>query len=664
MTREAYAPARTLGALELFITVLTILIALAAQAQQADTSHPSVVKSSASGANNAQPTSLARARGNAGTVLDSDPIAFLSAVTYSSGGVYSYSVAVADVNGDGKPDLLVASCSPGSSCGGNEGVVGVLLGNGDGTFQPAVTYYAGGNESTSVAVGDLNGDGKPDLVVANSYVSDNIGVLLGAGDGTFTLFNTFSSGGGDPWSVRIADLNRDGKPDILEAVDSSCESCAGALGVLLGNGAGNFAPAVLYGSGGYGTVALAVGDFNGDGKLDVAVANPCGVEGDCSGQGTIGVLLGNGDGSFQPAVSYGSGGVGLTINSLAVADVNGDGIPDLLVANSNCINGDGCKHGTIGVLLGNGDGTFQTPLLFDTGAYDTPSVAVADLNGDGIPDLVAVNFCSTKRCHNTGSGSVSIMQGNGDGSFQAPTIYSSDGYWGAFSPAIADVNGDGKPDVIVVNLEGEGKPTFDGSVGVLLNNTGNVAGTTTTLTSSLNPSFYGQTVVFTAQVSATTGTPTGTVVFKNGPTTLGSGTLANGVTSISVASLPKGRRSITAAYQGSSTFAPSTSAPLIQFVLGKPAPSKTVVTTSGSPSQPGQRVTFTATVTSTDGAIPNGETVTFYDNGAGIGTGTTAGGVATFTTSTLSSGKHTIKGTYAGDATFKSSSGTVKQAVE
>lgn len=149
---------------------------------------------------------------------------FATAVTYDSGGLAPYSVAVADVNGDGKPDLLVANFCPSNSSGGCNnpaGVVAVLLGNGDGTFQTPVTYGAGGWETYSVAVADVNGDGKPDLLVASACASGGsdgctssvgaVGVLLGNGDGTFQTAVTYSSGGYEATSVAVADVNGVGR---------------------------------------------------------------------------------------------------------------------------------------------------------------------------------------------------------------------------------------------------------------------------------------------------------------------------------------------------------------------------------------------------------------------------------------------------------------------
>ena len=138
---------------------------------------------------------------------------------YASGGNLAPSVAVADVNGDAKPDLLVANQCAGSSCGGSTGIVGVLLGNGDGTFQAAVSYESGGQNAYSVAVNDVDGDGKPDLVVANYCTRGGCGdgtvaVLLGSGDGTFRPPVSYDSGGAHAFSVAVKDVNGDGKPDL------------------------------------------------------------------------------------------------------------------------------------------------------------------------------------------------------------------------------------------------------------------------------------------------------------------------------------------------------------------------------------------------------------------------------------------------------------------
>jgi hypothetical protein len=388
-------------------------------------------------------------------------------VTYETGGEQASSVAVADVNGDGKPDLVVTNCGGcyGPPRIGHGGSVGVLLGNGDGTFQPATTYDSGGAVPVFVAVADVNDDGKPDLVVVNRN-SNDIGVLLGNGDGTFQPAVTYGSGSGSPLLVAVADVNGDGKPDLLVAHFCGGTNCDGLVGVLLGNGDGTFQLAVTYSSGGEYASAVAVADVNGDGKPDVLVTTN--VYTCCTPGGAVGVLLGNGDGTFQPAVTYHSGQIFIPPASsrLAVADVNGDGKPDLIVEDTECCNS---ANGAVSVLLGNGDGTFKPVVTYKSGAggWGT-SVAVADVNGDGKPDIVATDQCAGANCINNGL--VAVLLGNGDGTFQAAQTYSAGGFI-TNSVAVADVNGDGKPDLVVANLCADDTIYCNRtSVGVLLNN--------------------------------------------------------------------------------------------------------------------------------------------------------------------------------------------------
>jgi hypothetical protein len=399
---------------------------------------------------------------------------FQAAVAYSSGGNRASSVALADVNADGKLDIVVTNaCASGNSyCGGGEtGVVAVLLGNGDGTFKPAATYGSGGVDATSVAVADVNRDGKPDLVVANAedptYSTGLVSVLLGNGDGTFQAAVSYDSGGYSATSVAVADLIGNGTLDLVVAQCESSVFCIGAVGVLLGNGNGTFQPAVTYSLNGLEPNSVAIGDVNGDGKPDVVVAMESAIS---NGNGGVGVLLGNGDGTLQTAVIYDSGG--FQAQSVAVADVNRDGIPDLLVANcggSEEACGDG-NNAAVGVLLGVGNGTFQTAVTYASGGYDGTSVAVNDVNGDGDPDLLVVNLgaCSgiDALCLD---GAVSVLLGNGHGTFRAAPIYGSGGS-PTFSVATADVNGDGKPDLVTALGCANTGDCADGAVGVRLGN--------------------------------------------------------------------------------------------------------------------------------------------------------------------------------------------------
>src|SRR3989454_5089613 len=290
----------------------------------------------APGASTLQTNSLADPRTAAtlatGTSLSASTM-FLEAPVFSSGGYSANSVAVADVNGDGKLDLLVANFCTATPCGG-DGTVGVLLGNGDGTFQPAVTYDSGGQNTVSIAVADVNSDGKPDAVVTDNCVTSTcdagaVGVLLGNGDGTFQAAVNYTSGGLSPSSVVVGDVNGDGKPDLLvgNIYMGNGNYSRGSVGLLLGNGDGTFLGPVSFDSGGEYAYGVAVGDINGDGKLDLFVANFC-ADSTCA-SGGVAVFLGKGDGSFQPVVTYGSGG--LNSYSVAVGDVNADGKPDLLI---------------------------------------------------------------------------------------------------------------------------------------------------------------------------------------------------------------------------------------------------------------------------------------------------------------------------------------------
>jgi hypothetical protein len=499
---------------------------------------------------------------------------FAVPVTYNSGGWSTASVVVADVNGDGKPDIVVANhCVTYGAC--PKGAVGVLLGNGDGTFQTAVTYESGGGDSFSVAVADVNGDGKPDIVVTSECASGCIspgvvGVLLGNGDGTFQPVATYGSGGYYALSVAISDVNGDGKPDIVVANEcTSGGNCNGSIGVLLNNGDGTFQTAVTYDSGGIFTVAIAVADVNGDGKPDIVTASECvntvSPPTDCStSNGSVGVLLGNGDGTFQTAVSYGAGGYGPV--SVAVSDVNRDGKPDVVVGNTcSTLQDNSCSGtGTVGVLLGNGDGTFQTAVTYGSGGYGTGGLAIADMNGDGKRDILVASDCSSSNC--TGNGVVGVLLGNGDGTFQTAAIFGSGGP-GARSVAAADVNGDGKPD-LVVSTAGS---TSNGSVSVRINTS--TTPTTTALMSSVNPSNFGEAVTFTATVTAHPGfykgPPAGTASFYAGTTNLGNSNLnSSGVATLTISTLAVGTHKITAKYNGSTDFVSSTSSALSQLVQG------------------------------------------------------------------------------------------------
>jgi hypothetical protein len=342
---------------------------------------------------------------------------FSTALTYSTGN-YPEAIAVGDFNGDGIPDIAVANAFSAS--------VSILLGNGDGTFRAGTTLQTGG-EPIAVAVGDFNGDGKLDLAVADFYGND-VMIFAGNSDGTFTRLGTLNAGLA-PISIAVADLNGDSKLDLAVANGTYGSTTGQTVTVALGNGDGSFRSPVSYPTGPspYGVV---IADFNGDGKPDLAVAN-----GDSY---TVSVLLGNGDGTFAPAVNYATH---YYPDGLAVGDFNGDGKLDLVVVND--------FSNDVSIFLGRGDGTFNPATNVAAGSGPA-SVVIADFNGDGLADLVIAN-----RFDNT----LVLLLGNGNGTFQAPLVYSVGGQPEAV--VAKDLNGDGKPDLIVTSAA-------DNTVSVLL----------------------------------------------------------------------------------------------------------------------------------------------------------------------------------------------------
>jgi len=339
------------------------------------------------------------------------PLSFAAAVNYAAG-ANPYSVAVGDFNADGRPDLAVANVSSNN--------VSILLGNGGagGTFQPAVNY-AVGSSPRSVAVGDFNADGRPDLAVAN-LTSNTVSILTGNGGvgGTFQPAMNYAVGS-NPFSVAVGDFNADGRPDLAVANFSTNNAS-----VLLGNADGTFQGAVNYAVGTFPR-SIGVGDFNADGRPDLAVANI-----NAAGPGTVSILSGNGNGTFATAVNY---GVGNNPQSLAVGDFNADGRPDLAVPNRDSNN--------VSIRLGNAAGTFQPMVNYVVGTSPI-SVAVGDFNGDGRPDLAVAN---------QGTDTVSILLGSGGGGgmFQPAVNYAA--AVGPFAVALGDFNADGRPDLAVAN---------------------------------------------------------------------------------------------------------------------------------------------------------------------------------------------------------------------
>ena len=370
---------------------------------------------------------------------------FRSRVNYGVGGGGPLSLVIGDVSGDGKPDLLTSNLGGATP---NSGSVSVLIANVDGTFQ-ATRDYSVGREPFSVAIADLDGDGKLDVATAN-WDQNNVSILYGNGDCSLQDRIDLATDYNPIW-MKVSDLNGDGRPDLVVLNDYSNASVflssgprafqarvdyslparrfvigdvngdqkvdlVTADGALLGNGDGTFGARLDYTTGD-GAFALAMGDLNGDQKPDIVATHFSGV---------LSILLGNGDGTFRASVDY---GIPMGASSVSISDLNGDGKPDLLTGSFS--------SGGLSVLLGNGDGTFQTRTDYSTGR-GYRSVAVGDLDGDGKPDLATV-----------GQSGVSVFLGSGDGSFGAPGAYAAG--WAPSDVAISDLDRDGKPDLVIPN---------------------------------------------------------------------------------------------------------------------------------------------------------------------------------------------------------------------
>lgn len=271
---------------------------------------------------------------------------------------------VADFNGDGKLDIAVHCPN----------FVSVYLGNGDGTFQaPIDSPLTRALSGFQIAAADLNGDGKLDLVIGyQDPNTSSVSVLLGNGDGTFQAQVDYPAGF-EPGAIAIADLNRDGKLDIVTA--NFGQFSGNTVSVLLGNGDGTFQPPVQYPTS-QGPLSVIAADFNGDGILDLAVDSSCGSGSRCGYPGEISILLGNGDGTFQPHVDYPADAFPYTVTA---GDLTANGVLDLAVTDLD--------YSELSILLGNGNGTFGSATTFHT-SNRAVGVALGDLNGDGALDVV------------------------------------------------------------------------------------------------------------------------------------------------------------------------------------------------------------------------------------------------------------------------------------
>jgi Bacterial Ig-like domain (group 3)/FG-GAP-like repeat/Abnormal spindle-like microcephaly-assoc'd, ASPM-SPD-2-Hydin len=474
------------------------------------------------------------------------------------------SISLADCNGDGNLDTVSAN--------GILSEIDVALGNGNGTLLQDTFTALPGESSLGVVVADNNKDGIPD-VIAPEYSANTLDVYLGNGDGTFQTPHKYPAGTG-PRNPAMADFNHDGILDFAVLNCPSFGSVSCSLAVLLGNADGSFqAPAFTSFVGTGETLDLYAGDLNGDGYADIVLPNYT--------TNTLDVVLGNGDGTFQPAVSY---AVESRVFRAALGDFNQDGHRDVAVG-----GGGGTGKGYVDIFLGKGDGTFLPPTTVPL-SFDAAGIAAGDLNGDGKMDIVV----------SIGE-QVQVILGNGDGTFTIAGIFAAPA--DSQNIAMGDVNGDGKVDVVTAGgllvgaLLGNGDGTLQpstlyrvagestqlavadfnrdgasdivyslGGFGVVLND----AGTTLAASSTPNPSTLQQTVTLTATVTPTFAgmqTPTGSVKFQDGTTVLGTASVSNGQAVLYTTFTTAGTHTITPSYSGDSHYNPHTGTSIGQSVL-------------------------------------------------------------------------------------------------
>ena len=666
---------------------------------------------------------------------------FNGPTTLSTTGAAASSYAVGDFNGDGKADLafvinsLTTVPASGFPTIFPSPVYFIALSNGDGTFSapvattfPQIAPASGFDISLSVgnlSVGDFNHDGRNDLVftftevaggsgpIPNPY-NQGLAVLPGMGDGTFqspVLTITNNSNSAPTFLtlntiVSTTDINKDGNNDLLSvtATGTASTGFGSDLQIFLSNGDGTFTPSNLVTApnpGIIGTVPCALADLNGDNKLDLICTGET-----TSSQAQFSVSLGNGDGTFASPTIYNlTGGDTIRNSSVAIADFDGDGKLDLALINPNAASGifSGKGDGTFNSVVSNGT-SFPSDLLNLAIGNTTGGEAIAiDLNKDGKPDILSGNCL----LFNTYASAPTIVtQFNTTTNITTSATSIAQGSSVTFTASVAAASGSsGTPTGSVLFADGDltigsapvdsaGKATFTttalaagahsitagyggsssllGSVSSTVTVTVSPAtpgvATSTNLAVSATNAVAGTSITFTASVAPASGTavPTGSVTFADSGTTLGTGTLdATGKTSFSTIALAVGSHSITASYAGATTptaFSNSASSAVSVTITAPPIISTTTTVTSSAvngTAVTGTSITFTAVVHPASGATSPTGTVTFSDGSITVGTGTLASGQATFTTSTLAVGTHTISAAYGGSSSFSSSSGNV-----
>ena len=321
-------------------------------------------------------------------------------------------VAIGDLNGDGKPDLAVANGTVDTEDEDAVGTVSIRLNRGDGTFKPRRDYNAGPGPA-AIAIGDLNGDSKPDLAVADW--DGAVATLFNNGDATFRVEHDYATGDRTT-SIAIGDLNGDGALDLAATVAED-----GTLDVLLNKGDGSFADPVAYAAG-ENAWAVAVGDLNGDGVADLAVVSS-------SERSVVSIFLNDGKGAFGAPRDYAAGPEPVAV---AIGDLDDDGKPDLAISHFGSV----FQSNTVSVLVNDGDAGFGSKRDYPV-AEGLGRIAIGDVSGDGEPDLVTSNDDSNR---------LSLLVNSGDGRFLPVLAYPTGEL--PQDVALGDLNGDGRLDLV------------------------------------------------------------------------------------------------------------------------------------------------------------------------------------------------------------------------